>query len=121
VICAASFRTSTIRNVPQSEKYAAEREYGMVARLYGRTIEIDHIVSLELGGSNDISNLFPEPGRGSASYHAKDKLENKLHTMVCATLPHRSRGSIRANAARNIRSAGRQHGRTTCRRSAASS
>ena len=36
-------------------------------------------------------------------------------------LPHRSRGSIRANAARNIRSAGRQFGRTTCRRSTASS
>ena len=26
----------------------------------GRTLEIDHIVSLELGGSNDIANLYPE-------------------------------------------------------------
>ena len=34
----------------------------MVPRSYGRTIEIDHIVSLELGGSNDIANLYPEPG-----------------------------------------------------------
>ncbi len=56
----------------------------MVARLYGRTIEIDHIVSLELGGSNDIANLFPEPGSGKASYHVKDKLENKLHDLVCS-------------------------------------
>jgi hypothetical protein len=52
VICAAAFRTSTIRDVPQSEKYAVEREYGLVPQLYGRTIEIDHIVPLELGGSN---------------------------------------------------------------------
>jgi len=83
VICASSFRTGTIRNVPQSEKYAVEREYGMPARLYGRSIEIDHIVSLELGGSNNIANLFPEPGSGRADYHFKDKLENRLHQLVC--------------------------------------
>jgi hypothetical protein len=84
VICASTFRTSSVRDVPQSEKYAVEREYGMQVRLYGRTIEIDHIVSLELGGSNDIANLFPEPGSGIASYHAKDRLENRLHELVCA-------------------------------------
>lgn len=83
VICAASFRTGPIRNVPQAEKYAVEREYGMAARFYGRTIEIDHIISLELGGSNDIPNLFPEPASGNANYHAKDALENRLHDMVC--------------------------------------
>ena len=56
----------------------------MPARLYGRTIEIDHIVSLELGGSNDIANLYPEPGSGRANYHVKDRLENKLHDLVCS-------------------------------------
>jgi hypothetical protein len=84
VICSAGFRTSSIRNVPQDEKFAVEREYGMRPAYYGRSIEIDHIVSLELGGSNDIANLFPEPGVGAASYHAKDRLENRLHDMVCA-------------------------------------
>jgi hypothetical protein len=84
VLCSAGFRTSTIRSVPESEKYAVEVEYGMQAGLYGRRIEIDHIVALELGGSNSIANLFPEPGAGAASYHAKDRLENRLHTMVCA-------------------------------------
>jgi hypothetical protein len=84
VICSGSFRTSTIRDVPQSEKYAVESEYGMPARLYGRTIEIDHIVPLELGGSNDVANLFPEPGSGRASYHVKDELENRLHDLVCS-------------------------------------
>jgi uncharacterized protein DUF3761 len=95
VICSSSFRTGTIRNVPQSEKYAVERGYGMPTRLYGDTIEIDHIVSLELGGANDISNLFPEPGSGAANYHVKDKLENRLHEMVCAgriTLANAQRG-----------------------------
>jgi len=84
VICAGGFRTGSIRNVPQQEKFAVEQEYGMHAAYYGRSIEIDHIVSLELGGSNDIANLFPEPGSGTANYHLKDRLENRLHEMVCA-------------------------------------
>jgi hypothetical protein len=56
----------------------------MTPRPYGRTIEIDHIIPLELGGANDITNLFPEPGTGKASYQGKDRLENRLHAMVCA-------------------------------------
>ena len=84
VICASAFRTATIRNVPESEKFAVEREYGMIARPYGHTIEIDHIVALELGGSNDIANLFPEPGSGANDYRVKDALENRAHDLVCA-------------------------------------
>jgi hypothetical protein len=49
-------------------------------------MEIDHIVSLELGGSNDIANLYPEKAKlpaGAPGFHVKDKLENKLHDLVC--------------------------------------
>jgi hypothetical protein len=84
VICGSTFRTGMVRNVPESEKFAVEREYGMTPRPYGRTIEIDHIVALEIGGSNAIANLFPEPGSGPSDYHAKDALENRAHDMVCA-------------------------------------
>jgi hypothetical protein len=83
VICSSRFRTSAIRNVPQAEKFRVEREYGMAAAYYGYAIEIDHIVPLELGGSNAIANLFPEPGSGAANYHAKDALENRAKAEVC--------------------------------------
>ena len=83
-LCSPTFRTSEIRNVPQSENFTVEEEYGMPAAYYGRSIEIDHIVPLELGGSNAIANLFPEPGSGGDNYHLKDRLENALHGMVCA-------------------------------------
>jgi hypothetical protein len=83
VLCSRTFRTSAIRNVPTSEKHDVEQEYGLVPRSYGRSLEIDHIVSLELGGSNDIANLYPEKLNAHPGYKAKDKLENKLHDLVC--------------------------------------
>ncbi len=42
--------------------------------------ELDHLVSLELGGSNDITNLWPEVGKVP---NPKDKVENALHRAVC--------------------------------------
>jgi len=94
VICSAGFHTSDVRNVPDSEKHQVEVEYGLAPKGYGSTLEIDHIVSLELGGSNDIANLYPEkatlPG-GAPGFHVKDKLENTLHDLVCdGTMTHQS-------------------------------
>jgi hypothetical protein len=87
VICSSTFRTGPIRNVPESEKHMVEVEYGLAPKGYGATLEVDHIVSLELGGSNDIANLYPEkavlPGH-QPGFHVKDKLENAAHKAVCA-------------------------------------
>ena len=87
VICSPSFRTGPIRNVPDSVKHQVEIEYGLEPRGYGSALEIDHIVSLELGGSNDPANLYPEQATfsgGGPGYHVKDVLENAAHKAVCA-------------------------------------
>src|SRR4051794_12561070 len=87
VICSPSFRTGPIRNVPDSVKHQVEIEYGLEPKQYGSTLEIDHIVSLELGGSNDPANLFPEKAAfpdNAPGYHVKDVLENAVHKAVCA-------------------------------------
>jgi hypothetical protein len=81
VICSSSFHTSSVRDVSDSERHEVELEYGLAPRAYGHTLEIDHIVSLELGGSNDIANLYPEKAPG---FHVKDELENRLHALVCS-------------------------------------
>lgn len=86
VICSPSFRTGPIRNVPLAVKHQVEAAYGLKPRSYGSTLEIDHIVSLELGGSNDPRNLYPERAtfaNGAPGYHVKDQLENVLHRAVC--------------------------------------
>ena len=42
--------------------------------------EYDHLVPLELGGTNSTTNLWIEPG---TIPNAKDKVENRLHDEVC--------------------------------------
>jgi hypothetical protein len=87
VICSSSFHTSSTRHVPDSEKHEVEIEYGLAPKPYGSTLEIDHIVSLELGGSNDAANLYPEEAtfaNNAPGFHVKDKLENAVHKAVCA-------------------------------------
>jgi len=84
VICATAFHTSSIRHVTEAVRHAVEFEYGLQARPYGAALEVDHIVPLELGGSNDIANLFPERAAPDPGFHAKDRLENRLHALVCA-------------------------------------
>ena len=38
----------------------------------------------DLGGSDDIANLFPERLYAHPDYRVKDRLENKLHDLVCS-------------------------------------
>ena len=45
---------------------------------------MDHLVPLELGGSNDIGNLWPEVAEPRPGFHEKDKVENYLHEQVCS-------------------------------------
>ena len=52
--------------------------YGLSA---GTVTELDHLVPLELGGSNDATNLWPEAG---SVPNSKDSAENDLRADVCA-------------------------------------
>ena len=81
-ICVSGY-TSRARNVPTSEKNAVYREYGITHHA-PNSYEVDHIVSLELGGSNNIANLYPEPYANPNGARVKDKLENHLHAAVCS-------------------------------------
>ena len=80
-ICVPGY-SSGVRNVPQSEKNKAYAEYGIKTHTTGQ-YEVDHLISLELGGSNDIANLWPEAAEPRPGFHEKDKVENYLHKQVC--------------------------------------
>jgi hypothetical protein len=81
-ICTPGYAQS-VRNVPRSEKQLVYDEYGITHHQPGQ-YEVDHLVSLELGGSNDIANLWPEAANPTPGFHQKDAVENYLHDQVCS-------------------------------------
>lgn len=71
------------RHVTEATKRAVLVSYGVpwAAR---DGYEVDHLISLELGGSNDAANLWPEAAEPRPGFHEKDQVENYLHREVCA-------------------------------------
>lgn len=80
-VCVSGY-SSSVRSVSEATKNAVYAEYGIASHTTGQ-YEVDHLVSLELGGSNDISNLWPEPANPTPGFHQKDGVENSLHTKIC--------------------------------------
>lgn len=74
--------SATVRNVSQKTKNEVFKEYGIV-RVKGDSYEIDHIVPLSLGGSNDIKNLFPQAELPHPGFRDKDRIEVCVRKMVC--------------------------------------
>jgi hypothetical protein len=69
-------------------RHVTESMRDQVYSEYGRTrgpgcCEVDHLIPLELGGSNDIKNLWPQPDDPRPGDAEKDSLENDLHARVC--------------------------------------
>jgi len=83
-LCTTS--TSLVRNVPESlkkEVYTSYKMKGNDRSQCSEGYEIDHLISLELGGDNSVYNLWPQSYCGKNNAHDKDKLENELHRQIC--------------------------------------
>ncbi len=82
-----STTTKQFRNTTEAMKKQACAEYKIADCPKEKVMEIDHLISLELGGADEIANLWPQLATypdGSPGFHVKDKLENDLHRLVCA-------------------------------------
>lgn len=83
-LCTTS--TSLVRDVPEATKRLVYINYGLNGndrKSCTEGYEIDHLISLELGGANDAKNLWPQSYCGKNNAHDKDKLENELHRRIC--------------------------------------
>ena len=82
-ICVSGY-TTRARHVTDSTKKKVYQEYGFTypQRPTG-SFEADHLIPLELGGSNDIANLWPEAANPVPGFHEKDMVENYLNDEVC--------------------------------------
>jgi hypothetical protein len=81
VVCKQS--TKNRRDVSESVRRQVFEEYGIDYPPPKGAYEVDYLISLELGGSNSIKNLWPEAAEPKPGFHQKDNLENLLHRQVC--------------------------------------
>jgi hypothetical protein len=59
------------------------QKYGIAAASASK-YQVDYLINPQLGGTDDIHNLWPEPyGATVWNAHVKDVLEDRLHQMVC--------------------------------------
>jgi hypothetical protein len=80
-ICAPGYMAS-IKPTKDSMKEEAFSRYGLRDG-QSTTDVLDHLIPVELGGTDTVENLWPEPARGEWNATQKDALEQKLLTMVC--------------------------------------
>lgn len=80
-ICTPGYAKS-VRHTSGELKHLVYREYGIDPR--EGHYEVDHLISLELGGADVRANLWPESYDTEPwNAHVKDRLENFLHREVC--------------------------------------
>ena len=81
-ICTPGY-ASSVRNVSTATKKQVYAEYGVSYPQPTGAYEVDHFIPLEIGGSNDIKNLWLEPASPTPGFHQKDQFENFEHGQVC--------------------------------------
>jgi len=81
-ICVPGYAAS-VRDVSTATKKKVYAEYGVSYPQPTGAYEVDHFIPLEIGGSNDITNLWLEPATPTPGFHEKDQFENFEHGQVC--------------------------------------
>jgi hypothetical protein len=70
-------------NIPEDTRRKVFAAYGI--RAAGRDqFEVDYLITPDLGGTESIRNLWPEPYSARWNARVKDRLEQRLHQLVCS-------------------------------------
>ncbi len=80
-ICGAPEAAAFAGNVPEETRRRVFSEYGIDAR--PDKFEVDYLIAPDLGGAQSIRNLWPQPYSARWNAHVKDRLEQRLHELVC--------------------------------------
>ena len=79
-VCAAGYEAS-VKPMAKWQRDQALERYGK--RPEDFTGELDHLIPLSLGGTNDPDNLWPLPANKDMGPEQKKALDAKLHELVC--------------------------------------
>jgi hypothetical protein len=69
------------RDISREEKQRVADAYGGIPQADWHKYEFDHLIPLNAGGSNDISNIWPQPLDEAKE---KDKLEEQIYRALSA-------------------------------------
>jgi hypothetical protein len=79
-VCAADYEAS-VKPMAKWQRDQALERYGK--RPEDFTGELDHLIPIALGGTNDPDNLWPIPASKEMGPEQKKALDAKLHELVC--------------------------------------
>ena len=80
-ICKAGY-VARVPSASHRQRAAAFRRYHL--RRFARGYKVDHLVPVQIGGSNAVANLWPQHYAAPWGVRAKDRLDVMLRTLVCS-------------------------------------
>src|SRR3990167_4715236 len=81
IICVPGY-SATVRATKQSQKRKVYEMYNIPVEERKQYV-LDHLISLQLGGRDDVDNLFPQRREKKPNSRDKDRIENFLKRSVC--------------------------------------
>ena len=78
-----STEAEVVRSIPPETRRQVLISYGMDPDKPGE-FEVDYLITPDLGGADSIRNLWPQPYSTRWNARVKDRLEQRLHDLVCA-------------------------------------
>jgi hypothetical protein len=75
-------QAEVISNIPEETRRQVFAEYGINNQ--SENFEVDYLITPDLGGTESLRNLWPQPYSVRWNAHVKDRLEERLHELVCS-------------------------------------
>lgn len=81
-VCAPGYSKRMRAKVSKQTKALVYYRYGL--KYDSKHFQIDHLIPISIGGSNDPDNLWPQPIINNYGFREKQKVAAYLHNQVCA-------------------------------------
>jgi hypothetical protein len=82
-VCRNSEAEVVALNVPDETRRKVFAAYGITSPRPNQ-FEVDYLITPDLGGTESIRNLWPQPYSARWNARVKDQLEQRLHQLVCS-------------------------------------
>lgn len=82
-VCSNSDAEVVALNIPDETRRKVFAAYGITSPRPNQ-FEVDYLITPDLGGTESIRNLWPQPYSARWNARVKDQLEQRLHQLVCS-------------------------------------